>query len=89
MKFNGRRFVEPVQHVAAQRMTGRKVGVVEIIGRIPRHCKLLHDAAGAHIRGNREGNEFLQAQLAERIFHYGACAFGGQSAAPVFLCQPP
>ena len=75
--------VDPVEDVTAQRVAFRQVRVVEVRVRIMNHAELFHDAAGALVPGDGEGNETGELEGVEGVMEDGAGAFGGETLAPV------
>lgn len=72
-----------VEDVAAERVAFREAGVVEVVGGVVGHGELFHDAAGAEICRDGEGDEACEVEGVEGVMENGAGAFGCQAAAPV------
>ena len=70
-------------------MTEREPGMVEVIGGVVGHADFFHDAAGAEIGGNGEGDKFLERERTKSVAHNGASAFRGKSLAPEIGGKPP
>ena len=75
--------------MAAHGVADGDAGMVEVRGRIARHAEFLHDPAGADVRRHGERNEGGQAKDVKSVAHDFTGAFGGISAAPEFMAQPP
>ena len=76
--------LEPIENVAAQRVTFGQDRVVEIVGRVVGHAELFHHAAGAQVVWNREGDQAIELERVEGMIDDGARAFGGEAVAPTF-----
>jgi len=63
--------------------------VVEVVCGIVKHAQLFHDAAGALVRRDGEGDEVGEIEGTKRVMENGAGAFGGEAAAPVVGCETP
>jgi len=57
--------------------------VVEVCVRIVDHAELFHDAAGALVPGDGEGNETGELEGVEGVMEDGTGAFGGEALTPV------
>ena len=75
--------VDPVEDVTAQCVAFWQVRVVEVCVRIVDHTQLFHDAAGALVLRDGEGDEAGELEGVEGVMEDGAGAFGGEAAAPV------
>src|SRR5437867_3266245 len=70
-------------------VSGRQLRMVEVVGRIVRHAKLFHYAAGAQVRRNGEGNDFFKPKNLKSIINHCTCAFGRQTLSPQLRRNSP
>lgn len=75
--------------MAAQSVTWRQVGVVEVVGGVIGHAELFHHAAGAQVFGNGEGDEAVELKGVEGLINDGARALSRQAAAPAIGGKTP
>src|SRR4029079_522797 len=57
--------VEAIQQLAPEAMTLREARVVEVVDWVVRHADALHDRATAHVRGDRERDDLVEADRLE------------------------
>jgi len=69
--------VGAVEDMAAERVAFREIGVVEVFGGVVGHPEFFHDAAGALVLGDGEGDEAGKIEGVEGVVEDGARAFGG------------
>ena len=79
----------PVEQMPPQRVSFGQRGMVEIIGRRPRHTDSLHHGPRSEVRRDRERHDFLKTANSKAEVESGAGGFGGISAAPVLSGEPP
>ena len=63
--------------------------MVEIVGGIARHAKLLHDSARSRVGWNRERHDFIKTQALESVLEHCQRSLRRQTFSPVFRCQSP
>jgi len=80
---SGLAVADAVEDVPAEGVTFREIGVVEVFGGVVGHAEFFHDAAGAEICRDGEGDEVGEIEVLEGVVEDGAGAFGGEALAPV------
>ena len=63
-------------------------GVIEVFGGIAGHAELFHDATGAEIGRDGEGDNFVEREGGEGVMQESLCALCGVAAAPGGPAQP-
>ena len=64
-------------------------GMVEVFGGVGGHAELFHDAAGADVGRDGEGNDFTEHERGECVMHESLSAFCGVAVAPVLYSKAP
>lgn len=75
--------------MAAEGVAFGDARVVEIEVGDVRHADFFHDAARTNVRGNGDGDEFLEVQRAESVLDDCPRAFGGKPFAPMRASKAP
>lgn len=70
-------------------MRRREERVVEVVGGIVSHAEFFHDAAGAEIGGDSEGDERGESESAGGVADNFAGGFGAEAVSPVSGREPP
>ena len=81
--FSGLTIADAVEDVATEGVAFREIRVVEVFGGVVRHAELFHDAAGAEICRDGEGDEARELEGVEGVVEDGAGTFSGEALAPV------
>src|SRR3954453_16891650 len=75
--------VQPIQYMRPERMSLRQAWMLKVVLRIMCHPEFFHDTAGPEIGWNSKRNNVVKSEILEPTTQHFACAFGGESLAPV------